>query len=350
VTAGSKPDPHELDRINGQLRETNRVLALQVERLRLYQYIATFPTAFEAENEDEVLRQLARFLTQDYGMGSVTWLYRVRDRLCEFFVASPQGNPPPLALRRLSVGAGTTVGACAFNHRTVLVPDCASHPQYPRSPGEPTTGSLVCAPVVCGDCTAVVWLWSEQNGRYGQDERDQLDTLCLVAASTIKGIRLVQREAWLARHDDLTKLLNRPGFRDEVSDMKLVKNRDRGLLYMDLDNFHDINTNHGHQTGDRVLKEIALRLAQPFGEGALLSRYGGEEFLAVVQVDPGTLQQFGDGVVAAIRAFPVAGVPVTISVGATVWGTKEKFELAEARANASLHRAKRDGRDRAIVQ
>lgn len=350
MATDNTPDPKELARSNEQLRQANRDLTQQVERLRLYQSIATFPTAFEAENEDEVLRQLARFLTQDYGLGSTAWLYRVRDGLCEFFIRSAPATLPPVSLRRLSVGAGSTIGSCAFHHRTILVPDCAAHPQYPRAVGEPTKGSLICAPVVCGDCTAVIWLWSEQPGTYGPDSRDVVDTLCLVAASTIKSIRLVQREAWLARHDALTKLLNRAGFRDEIAKLKPQKNGERALLYMDLDNFHDLNSTQGHPAGDQVLKEIALRVTQPLGEGALVSRYGGEEFLAVAQLQLGTVQKWADGVVAAIRAYPVAGFQVTMSIGATVWGTREKFENAEARANAALHRAKREGRDRAIVE
>jgi len=55
------------------------------------------------------------------------------------------------------------------------------------------------------------------------------------------------------------------------------------ILYIDLDNFKIINDNHGHMVGDRILREFAERLKDVFGDKAVLSRFGGDEFVILLE-------------------------------------------------------------------
>jgi diguanylate cyclase (GGDEF)-like protein/PAS domain S-box-containing protein len=101
--------------------------------------------------------------------------------------------------------------------------------------------------------------------------------------------RLKEQTALLnfqAFHDKLTELPNRALFDDRLQ--QSITNADRhkekfGLLFIDLDNFKQINDTLGHHYGDEVLKIIAQRLSACIREEDTLSRLGGDEFTILVQ-------------------------------------------------------------------
>lgn len=89
-----------------------------------------------------------------------------------------------------------------------------------------------------------------------------------------------QKLRYQAHHDDLTGLINRQRAGDlvrEFGDDELVS-----LLFIDLDRFKEINDTHGHAVGDEVLRVIARRLERQLPEHGVLSRWGGDEFLAIL--------------------------------------------------------------------
>jgi diguanylate cyclase (GGDEF)-like protein len=91
-----------------------------------------------------------------------------------------------------------------------------------------------------------------------------------------------ERITFLAYHDPLTELPNRLMLRSRFHDAQRRAGSDGSklaLVFIDLDNFKHINDSLGHQQGDRVLQEMAARLAQAAGSGDTLSRLGGDEFL-----------------------------------------------------------------------
>ncbi|API86274.1 GGDEF domain-containing protein [Francisella uliginis] len=86
--------------------------------------------------------------------------------------------------------------------------------------------------------------------------------------------------------DTLTGCLNRHSFEKKLN---TILNSDRGsdnnivILFIDLDNFKYINDEYGHEAGDMILKEVALRLKHQLRENDLISRIGGDEFVAVLR-------------------------------------------------------------------
>ena len=89
-----------------------------------------------------------------------------------------------------------------------------------------------------------------------------------------------------AYHDALTQLPNRVLFEDRLQQSlnKAEKNGEKlGLLFIDLDNFKQINDTLGHQYGDEVLKIVAKRLAHCIREEDTLARLGGDEFTILIQ-------------------------------------------------------------------
>jgi diguanylate cyclase (GGDEF)-like protein len=153
--------------------------------------------------------------------------------------------------------------------------------------------------------------------------------------------------AEVARTDDLTGLPNRRAW-DEALERELARARREhtplciGLA--DLDRFKVFNDEHGHQAGDRLLKQIASAWAQELRTTDVLARYGGEEFaLALSGCD------LEDGEALAERLRAAMPEEQTCSVGLVCWDTSEDAEELFGRADRALYAAKEAGRDRVIV-
>ncbi len=94
-----------------------------------------------------------------------------------------------------------------------------------------------------------------------------------------------QELRWLADHDPLTALMNRRRFDSELNraiNQALRLGTQGALLFIDLDNFKDVNDTNGHQIGDRLLKRISKRLTSTLGQQGQIGRFGGDEFAVLL--------------------------------------------------------------------
>ena len=162
----------------------------------------------------------------------------------------------------------------------------------------------------------------------------------------------------LARTDPLTGVWNRRGF-DEAAPHLIAKlrteRRDRAAVAIaDIDSFKAINDCYGHTTGDAVLIQFAKMLATAIRPGDLLARLGGEEFvLMAMGVDALELYQRVEhvrGMVALPNEDGVALPSITASFGVAQLSA-ETLSLRDAmeRADRSLYQAKREGRNRTVI-
>jgi diguanylate cyclase (GGDEF)-like protein len=130
-----------------------------------------------------------------------------------------------------------------------------------------------------------------------------------------------------------------------------------GVFMADIDRFKAINDGYGHAIGDRVLKEVASRLAASCRGGDLLGRVGGEEFLALFpDVSGAEASAIAERLRDAVSREPVAlgsgaSLAVSISAGLVTLGTERPvaLEAALARADAALYAAKAEGRNRIVT-
>jgi len=91
--------------------------------------------------------------------------------------------------------------------------------------------------------------------------------------------RLEGELRWRAHHDHLTGLINRRSIEESLDHLLGASRYDTAVMLIDLDHFKMINDTHGHAAGDRLLRELSLRLGSVIRPADLLSRVGGDEFL-----------------------------------------------------------------------
>ena len=90
----------------------------------------------------------------------------------------------------------------------------------------------------------------------------------------------------LAFHDSLTMLANRGLFRDRVQHALTLANRGRqqlAVMFVDLDNFKNVNDSLGHDAGDRLLQAVAQRLVKSTRFSDTVARLGGDEFAILLE-------------------------------------------------------------------
>ena len=127
-----------------------------------------------------------------------------------------------------------------------------------------------------------------------------------------------------------------------------------GVALVDIDNFKSVNGTYGHAVGDRLLQLVAKTLRTTLRPRDVLSRWGGEEFLAAL---PAITADALEAVLERMRAlvestwldFGGVRLQVTISVGAVLVFANEPLETVLGRADALLYRAKEAGRNRVMV-
>ena len=166
----------------------------------------------------------------------------------------------------------------------------------------------------------------------------------------------VQASIELAVVDALTGLNNRRYF--ETHFATLVRQAaDRGrplsMMVLDIDHFKSVNDNHGHEAGDKVLKEFAARVRRVIRNADVVCRLGGEEFVVVMPDTPlAVAEKVGERVRAAIERdrFAIAddgrSIAVTVSIGIAERGQDVTADDLFRRADRALYRSKSGGRNR----
>ena len=160
-----------------------------------------------------------------------------------------------------------------------------------------------------------------------------------------------------ANIDRLTNIPNRRAFEDKL-DEQINLSRSSGkslsMLLIDIDHFKSVNDTYGHNTGDEVLRLVSKTIAKNKPNSAFAARYGGEEFaVLMMETNPKLVAAAADTIrrtieanAIIIRGTDIVMQPVTVSIGAGTFSTKEgPIDFVE-RIDKALYRAKAAGRNR----
>jgi two-component system cell cycle response regulator len=168
----------------------------------------------------------------------------------------------------------------------------------------------------------------------------------------------VQLSIEMAITDALTGLYNRRYMETHVGtlvDQAIARGKPLSVLILDIDYFKSINDTHGHDAGDDVLQDFAIRIRKSIRGIDLACRYGGEEFVVVMpETDMAVATMVAERLRRRIASepFPIQKgarmIEVTISIGIAALGPADDAAAVIKRADQALYRAKRDGRNRVV--
>jgi diguanylate cyclase (GGDEF)-like protein len=151
----------------------------------------------------------------------------------------------------------------------------------------------------------------------------------------------------MATTDSLTGLVNRRQMQLHLEE-SVAAGKSFVLLLMDIDHFKQVNDQHGHNTGDAVLRELSTHIQTCLTSGSLLGRWGGEEFLVLLpDTSPGAVEQLAEILLRHTRqqTFPQQ-LTLTLSIGGAQYESGERPEDVVHRADMALYQAKQAGRNR----
>ena len=216
-------------------------------------------------------------------------------------------------------------------------------------------GSTLSVPVILGrDVAGILSLATAEVDAYTPADV----SLLYHAANHISAVFLaLRRMHHLATRDPLTGVYNRIRFEEELAQAWNVSHRygySMGIAIVDVDFFKTLNDSYGHSMGDQILCEFAQIMQQVARASDVISRYGGDEFVAILpQAEECDAQAFGERLLEQTRAHVFCEdsyrLHLTVSVGIATSLNPTAPATAAAvlsQADRALYVAKRAGRNR----
>ena len=199
----------------------------------------------------------------------------------------------------------------------------------------------------------------ESQGNVVHDASGKVSRVVVVSRDVTERKKIEENLRHLSYHDMLTGLPNRILFSDRLKQAIAAAKRDKrhilSMMFMDLDNFKEINDRFGHAAGDLALKEVASRIQDCLRESDTAARMGGDEFVVLLP----TIETPDDAIIVAKKIRhalyqPIDlgnhGLTVTTSIGIVVYpehGSEEEALLKNA--DAAMYHAKESGRNTVCV-
>jgi diguanylate cyclase (GGDEF)-like protein len=155
----------------------------------------------------------------------------------------------------------------------------------------------------------------------------------------LRHARSLGTERTLARTDELTGLSNR---RKLIAEMEDIGTSESALLILDLDGFKPVNDSFGHDIGDEILKQVAMRFHRALPADATLARLGGDEFGVLIRGNYETSMEVALALHATMSyPFVVGKESIDLGVSLGIAANNEDHDLLR-RADVAMYRAKRE--------
>lgn len=240
------------------------------------------------------------------------------------------------------------------------------------------TQSIICAPIVIEGSTIGVIELINKKGRINFDRNDLflLEIFAGYTATLIQNALIARNFEELSKRDNLTNLYNDRYFFHslELCVKKAIREGgDLTLIFFDLDHFKEVNDNHGHLAGSRVLKEVSDIMRKIFRDtNCIMARFGGDEYVVVLpDTDSATAAVYAEGLRKGIEDYTflrkkTSGVVpacnltglITCSIGIASMSGKGRSgsnirQLAGAlirAADGAMYTAKETGKNRVFIE
>lgn len=160
------------------------------------------------------------------------------------------------------------------------------------------------------------------------------------------------------RTDPLTGLLTRRAYEDEIKKIESLyvrNNIEYAIVFFDLDYFKKINDSYGHKCGDIVLSTFGKILKKYTRDHDIISRYGGEEFVAIVNFNLlKELMLYLKRIKAVVTqnkfVCPENKIAISFSAGVSIRSSYDSYEEAIQQADKLLYKAKETGRNKIVIE
>ena len=255
------------------------------------------------------------------------------------------------------------VGKVYLEKRAVYIPDLSlvkSFPYYFEK--KPLKGCLFYLPVVDqhNTCFGVLKLRKIIKNTFSDEERSVLQKLQQeigVAFLNVQKLELLNSKSYV---DELTHLYNRRYYNEHFSvEFKRAQRYGHGLslMFIDIDNFKEINDQYSHSVGDTVLKSVSVYIRKMTRSSDICIRYGGDEFLVLLpETSRDAAVEVATKLQKAVESIPVNfngkldELVVSLSMGIASYpeDTIEPKMLIEL-ADRALYEAKKTGKDQIII-
>ncbi|GAB4213266.1 MAG: GGDEF domain-containing protein [Rhodoferax sp.] len=351
---------HSVSRLTGRTADADEnLLVSTIAMVDGLTRAAHFKQAIEEdETRLEIYQRLATLLQREHAVAQFS-LYEVephKQQMIPILVdgqvgADCQWCDPQILVRPQACRA----------RRTGHLVDGVTTPDICNAFKSPEAGSHrhLCFPILqSGGVGAVLQLVvPPEQGQALQSMEPYVNVYLREAAPVLETKRLMEnlREATL--RDPMTGLSNRRFLEEYVETLVASVQRKKAhlaILMLDLDYFKMVNDTYGHDAGDTVLKALAKVLKQSVRASDMVIRYGGEEFLIILQDSSGTqADQVAEKIRASVEALKVpvgsAVLQKTISIGiADFPSDSDTFWQTVKYADVALYHAKESGRNRVL--
>lgn len=189
--------------------------------------------------------------------------------------------------------------------------------------------------------------------------KDELGLASRVFNDMVKQLKQSrERLEMLSTIDSLTGLPNRKAIMEEFAAVLARYRRHRrafSVLLIDIDHFKTVNDQDGHLAGDEVLRHVATVLDDQVRKVDMVGRYGGEEFLALLdetdrETAMGVAERIRNAIAVSHVSYQGKLLKVTVSIGvAEISGPRETREQLMDRADKAMYTAKQQGRNRVML-
>ena len=305
---------------------------------------------------DELLQTIVQEIHGSLDVTSVGILLVGQDGV-EMNVRAAAGDySAELSKLKLRVGKGVT-GDAALKGTTQYIPDVTRDDRY--VPIDPNIRCELAVPLISkGTVIGVLNLESTSTNAYGAEDRHVVEIVAAQIAQILTKALLYEELATMAVTDGLTGLFNHRHFfvRLDAEFKRAIRySYPLSLIMCDIDFFKNFNDTHGHLRGDAVLREIAVIITRTMRETDVVSRYGGEEFAAILPLcHESTALEVAERLRQSIESAGLGGdeesKPLTISIGiCSAPKYASSYEEIVKRADDALYRSKQMGRNRCTL-
>ena len=196
-----------------------------------------------------------------------------------------------------------------------------------------------------------------RNHRFSNSEMQLLEALLCCLVYPLKNATSFRQALKMVYTDPLTQVKNRNSFNNtatrEIS-LAIRNVKDLSLIFLDIDHFKVINDTYGHECGDIALTSIAKWIKQSLRDSDVIFRYGGEEFVILlnntnIQGAELLAERVRYSIAAHTLDYGMKTVNMTASLGVSSLRINDTVESLLKRADVALYAAKSNGRNQIIL-